>query len=85
MAKLIFWDLENGEIRVEDTNIDDDYNNFEEYDDDYDVDEGFETIYKAEERDCPVSILFDNIGMPNSLPYLIDLKFEREHFTTRIW
>ena len=51
MAKLIFWDFENEEIKVDNDycdNGDDDYNNFNG---DYDVDEGFD-VYETEEMDC---------------------------------
>ena len=51
MAKLIFWDFENEEIKVDNDycdNGDDDYTNFN---DDYDVDEGFD-VYETEEMDC---------------------------------
>ena len=43
MAKLIFWDFESGEVKEVD-------NHCEDYEDDYDVDEGFD-FCETESRD----------------------------------
>ena len=54
MAKLIFWDLENGEVAPEEK----DYNDIKDGGDGYDVDEGFQKWIKAEGRDPIVSTYF---------------------------
>ena len=54
MAKLIFWDLENGEVATEEK----EYNDYKDGGDGYDVDEGFHTWIKAEERNPIVSTYF---------------------------
>ena len=51
MAKLIFWDLENGEVATEEK----EYNDYKDGGDGYDVDEGFQTWIKEEGRDPIVS------------------------------